>query len=417
MRSLILALGSRGDVEPLIALAARLVDEGHEATVCAPSSYASDVAFVGAQLVPMGDTADRLMRSAMGGMHGPREAFKLMRPMAAALRAALDEQWAAAGVARPDIVVGHPKALGGIHIAERLAVPYVAAMTVPLLTPTSAFPIPVITRLPRSLNRVSYQANRLSAAGYGGLVNAFRRDVLGLPGSSRLDDYLHHADGTRVPVLYGFSRYVVPVPEDYPDEARVTGYWFRPERPWTAPPGLAEFLAAGHPVVSIGFGSMGFGKDAAARGAMIREAVDRAGVRAVVATGWGGLELDDCDRVRVVDAVPHDWLFARVDAVVHHGGSGTTAAGLRAGRPTLVCPVLGDQPFWGRRIHRLGAGPAPIPLADLDAGRLAAALTELVGTPRFAARAGLLAGLIQTEDGTGSAVHFLERVGASLAPW
>src|SRR5699024_8900800 len=191
-------------------------------------------------------------------------------------------------------------------------------------------------------------------------------------------------DGSRLPVLYGFSEHVVPVPSDYPDTAHVTGYWHRSGSEWTPPNEVEEFLDSDEPTVYIGFGSMGFGKHAAARGRLIADAVERAGVRAVVAAGWGGLSLQEASpRILTLDEAPHEHLFPRVDAVVHHGGAGTTAAGLRAGRPTLVCPVLGDQAFWGQRVASLGAGPDAVPLRKLTVPTLAARLRDLVSDPRF----------------------------------
>jgi sterol 3beta-glucosyltransferase len=143
----------------------------------------------------------------------------------------------------------------------------------------------------------------------------------------------------------------------------VTGYWFLDgEASWKPPDELAEFLDRGDAPVYVGFGSMGFAKDGDQRREAIITALARAEVRGVPATGWGGIPAGAADpNVITVDNVPHDWLFPRVAAVVHHGGAGTTAAGLRASRPTLICPFLGDQPFWGHQIDHLRAGPKPLP--------------------------------------------------------
>ncbi|WP_234031311.1 glycosyltransferase [Mycetocola zhujimingii] len=220
------------------------------------------------------------------------------------------------------------------------------------------------------------------------MINRFRRERLGLPRMSRLSDYLTMRGGDRAPVLYPFSRHVVPVPSDYPATAHVTGYWFRETTStWEPPRDLLGFLQAGRPIVYVGFGSMGFGAKAEERGRIVLHALREAGVRAVLATGWGSLAAQSADDV-FVDDVPHNWLFPRVDAVVHHGGSGTTAAGLRAGKPTLICPVLGDQPFWGRRVDELGVGPLPLPLPLRSAAphTLAERIVELTFREEYAAR-------------------------------
>lgn len=164
------------------------------------------------------------------------------------------------------------------------------------------------------------------------------------------------------------------------------------------------------PAIYIGFGSMGFAKQSAKRSEMILDAVRRAGLRAIAAKGWGGLEDISDARIHVIDEAPHDWLFPRVAAVVHHGGAGTTAAGLRAGRPTLICPVLGDQPFWGARVHALEAGPPPLPLRKATPATLSASIKQLLSTDRYADRAASLARGIALDDGTGDAVRALEGI-------
>jgi sterol 3beta-glucosyltransferase len=219
----------------------------------------------------------------MPNMGGMSDALRLVSRMSAAMRSALLDQWQAACEFRPSLLVYHPKMLGGLHIAERLQVPAVVSLPLPFLTPTRAFPIPFIAHWPfgGSANKLSYQFNRFTAVAYGEMINSFRRKTLGLSGMSRWSDYLRFPDGRPVPVLYGFSSHVVPVPEDYPAHAHVTGYWFLDEpETWHPPTELVEFLAAGEAPVYIGFGSMGFGKHARTRGQIVVGAVEKAKVRA-----------------------------------------------------------------------------------------------------------------------------------------
>lgn len=416
MRAFISTFGTRGDIEPYAALAERLVAEGHSAVLAAPGAYRPMVEGTGVSFAASGDAMHEVMRAGMADLGGPGDALRMARRMSAAMRESLTEQWRAAQDAGPTVVISHPKALAGFHIAERLDVPFVASLPLPFVTPTRAFAIPFLARrLPGPINRLSYQFNRFTAVAYGGMINRFRHDELGLPRASRLSDYLRTRDARPAPVLYPFSRHLVPVPADYPASAHVTGWWFRDAPEWTPPSDLEAFLAGSDPVVYIGFGSMGFGRKAAERGAAVLGAVRRAGVRAIVARGWGGVDLEASDDVLVVDEVPHAWLFPRVTAVVHHGGSGTTAAGLRAGKPTLICPVLGDQPFWGARVHERGVGPRPLPLRTATADRLAERIAELVGSPAMASRAEELGALIRSEDGTGAAVAALERIAVPTA--
>jgi sterol 3beta-glucosyltransferase len=421
MRALIFTFGTRGDVEPYAALAERLQREGHAVTLSAPGAYREDVERRGIGFEPMGDAMHTAMRALMADVRGPSEAMRLARRMTQAMRLSLSDQWSVAQKVEPTIIVSHPKALAGIHIAERLGIPFVASLPLPFLTPTRDFPMPFLARrFPGPINRLSYQFNRFTAVAYGGMINQFRTRTLGMRRTSRVSDYLHR-DGERVPVLYPFSSHVVPRPADYPESAHITGYWFpekeKPAAEWVPPTALRDFLDAG-PAIYIGFGSMGFAKQSAARSEMVLDAVRRAGVRAVVAKGWGGLEDISDSRIHVIDEAPHDWLFPRVSAVVHHGGAGTTAAGLSAGRPSMICPVLGDQPFWGSRVHELEAGPLPLPLRTATAATLSARIEQLTSTTRYADQAASLAHSISLEDGTGNAVRVLERIDiASESSW
>lgn len=414
MRVLILTFGTRGDVQPYVALAAGLRAAGHEAGICTAEGFRELVTGAGVPYLHMSNDMLELMQGGMPTMAGPADALRLIRRMTAAMRSALQEQWEAAQAFGPDLILYHPKVLGGLHIAERLWVPAVASLPLPFLTPNRAYPIPVIGRWPLrgAANRWSYQLNRFTAVGYGGMINSFRRRTLALPPLSRWTDYRRAGDGRPVPTLYAYSPSVVPVPADYPPHVHVTGYWFLPgSATWEPPATLRDFLAAGEPPVYLGFGSMGFGKHAAARGRMVVDAVRAAGVRAVVATGWGGLAMDGSSTdVHVVDEVPHDWLFPRTAAVVHHGGAGTTAAGLRAGRPTLVCPVLGDQGFWAERVRQLGAGPPPLPTRRLSTERLADRLRQLTEDPGYRDQAQTLGRRLRDEDGVGNAIQVLERL-------
>lgn len=213
-----------------------------------------------------------------------------------------------------------------------------------------------------------------------------------------------------LPTLYGFSPAVVPPPADWPPTAHVTGYWTAPAPEWTPPAPLTAFLDAGAPPVYLGFGSMPDADPAAATG-MLLGGLRRAGRRGVLLSGWSGLApSDSTDDVLVVGEVPHAWLFPRVAAVLHHGGAGTTAAGLLAGAPTVVVPFFADQFFWGRRVAALGAGPRPVPRERLTAERVAAALSAAVDDPRFGRAARRLAERLRAEDGVAAAVRVLEQL-------
>lgn len=213
------------------------------------------------------------------------------------------------------------------------------------------------------------------------------------------------------PVLYGFSRHVVPLPTGTDRSRFATGYWVLPTTEGWAPSSeLEAFLARKGTVVTIGFGSMA-SRDAEALTRLVLGAVRSAGVRAVLVAGWGGLKASTTgDDVFFADSLPHEWLFPRMAAVVHHGGAGTTGTALRAGVPSVVVPFTMDQPFWGSRVEALGAGPKPIPRKSLTEQRLADALRAATGDAPMRERAAALGAQLRAEDGVAEAVAQLSRL-------
>jgi UDP:flavonoid glycosyltransferase YjiC (YdhE family) len=213
-----------------------------------------------------------------------------------------------------------------------------------------------------------------------------------------------------VPVLYCFSPNVVPPATDHGENVKVCGYWFV-DRPadWQPSVELMAFLEAGPAPVYIGFGSM-TDRNPEALTRIALDALAASGQRGVLLSGWGGIGKENLpDTVFVIDSAPHDWLFPKMAAVVHHGGAGTTAASLRAGVPSIVVPFIADQPFWGDRVHKLGVGPAPLPRKQLTAAALADAIRTAVGNQEMRTRAAALGDCIRSENGVQVAVELAER--------
>jgi sterol 3beta-glucosyltransferase len=207
-------------------------------------------------------------------------------------------------------------------------------------------------------------------------------------------------------ILFAFSRHVIPPPADWSGIAEVTGYWPLAAREgWDPPIDLERFLAAGPPPIYIGLGSGGEAAGAAWIDAA-REALAECGLRGILDLGSGKVTPEDLPATMcAVRDIPHAWLFPRVAAVVHHGGAGTTGAGLTAGRPTVVVPTTSDQPFWGRRVHALGVGPQPIPVRRLTARDLARAISMAATDAAMKWQADDLGKRIRSEDGIGAAVE------------
>lgn len=410
MRITILTLGTRGDVQPFVALGVGLQQAGHDVTVVTAEQFADFVAARGLAFAPLDRRFLEMIDTSAGKAvfdngGGRLQVIRMAMPI---MRRILHDSWA--GAQGAEAIIYHQKILAGYHIAEKLGIPALVAMPLPVY-PTRAYTNPILPfNLPAAFNRAGYAANSGGKVPFMGIVNEFRKEELRLPPRGRFASEERLPDGRPIPILHAYSPAVVPVPDDWPPHVTATGYWFlEAEAAWEPPADLAAFLDAGPPPVYVGFGSMVTG-DPTAKMTLIVEALRLAGRRGVVAAGWAGLSAPDLpDSVHLIDHAPHDWLFPRTAAVVHHGGAGTTAAGLRAGRPTVVTPFFGDQIFWGRRVSALGVGPEPLPQKRLTAEALAAAIGAAVTDDETRARAEDLGRQIQAEDGVGRAVAWIER--------
>jgi UDP:flavonoid glycosyltransferase YjiC (YdhE family) len=410
MRVAIVCNDTRGGIQPYVALGLGLKAAGHEVQAVAPGDLAKMFTEVGLPVAPLSGSLEAVLRGSAGAAErGMMASMRLAaREMPARIQAWTKETLEACEGA--DVVTGGVGGMVvGVSVAEKLGKPFIEAHLQPLGAPTDAYPGVLLAGTPRWLGRWGLRlSHHLSEAAvwmpFQRAMATAREKVLGLSGRPTA------ADGQ--PVLYGFSRHVVPVPAEGTRARHVTGYWSLPAAPaWMPSPALEAFLARGGPVVSIGFGSMA-SEDPETLTALILDAVRSAGVRAVLLAGWGGLvSLPDADDLFSADAVPHDWLFPRVAAVVHHGGAGTTGAALRAGVPAIVVPFTMDQPFWGSRVAALGVGPKPIPRARLTTERLADALRRTVADEAMRERAAALGERIRAEDGVAEAVLQFERLG------
>jgi UDP:flavonoid glycosyltransferase YjiC (YdhE family) len=302
--------------------------------------------------------------------------------------------------------------INGYHVAEKLDVPCLWALTIPIFGRTHTRPA-LLPPLPlgRGYNLLAHiLTEQGTQQTIGRLFNSWRQRRLNLPPIPLHRWPYTQLRGRPVPMLYCYSPAVVPKPPDWSEHAHVTGYWFLDHDPaWRPPADLVEFLESGPPPIYVGFGST-TSRDPEETIRIILDALRRSGHRGVFATGRGGLSQPDLpDEVFVTEAVPHDWLFPRMAAVVHHGGAGTTGAGLRAGVPSIIVPSTNDQPFWGRRVKALGAGPAPIPRRRLTADRLARTICVAVTDESIRRRAAELGKRIRAEDGVRNAVRIVDQ--------
>lgn len=416
MRVLIVTAGSRGDVAPYTGLGARLHAAGHQVTIATQSSFARLVTGCGLDFAPLPGDVQALQASAAGRrLHrsgaGARGLVEFVR-LGARFVAELGDGIAAAAENGVDVLLlSTTTAPLGYSVAERHRVPSMGVFLQPV-QPTAEFP-PIVLgarSLGRFGNRTAGRLSQLVARRVYAAASARLRARLRLPPAS-LTALMRQATATGWPIQHGFSPTVVPRPADWPPGLEVVGYWWPPgPAGWQPPPALVDFLAAGPPPVYVGFGSMVGGNDGL--GALIEPALRRAGVRAVIqvdAAVHPPIRTVNSDVISIGE-VPHDWLFSRMAAVVHHAGSGTTAAGLRAGVPAIPVPMLADQPFWAARLAALGVSPDTIAAGRLDEARLAAAIRVAVSDPAFTARARAVAARLAAEDGAGAVVRAVDRL-------
>ncbi|WP_018654038.1 glycosyltransferase [Actinomadura flavalba] len=405
----ILAAGSRGDIQPCVALGKALRERGDTVRLVASARYAGLAEAAGLELAPLTADPTEILNSDAGQelLAGGRNPVtflggfrRILGPLAERL---LGECLDACKGA--DLVLGPTLALLPGHLAEHLNVPWALIHFQPS-QPTGAFPHPFTPQarmLGARANRASFAAvDQIAWQLARPFINPWRRDVLNLaPLPLRGPMRAVRADG--VPVLACFSETVVPRPPDWPPNVHLTGYWTLDEPGYTPSPDLAAFLEAGPPPVYVGFGSM-IPKDPGLTDLTVRAALRVAGLRGIV---QGDPATSD-DDILAVNDVPHTWLFPRTAAVVHHGGAGTTAAGLRAGVPSVVVPFFGDQPYWAERVNALGAGTAPLPFRSLTVPALAARLRTATTDPALTTRAATLGTRLRTENGTAQAAALLD---------
>lgn len=412
-RILILTFGSRGDVQPFVALGAALAARGHDVTLSTGQGFDDLIAAHGLTPAPLSIDMQAMVDSpeVRAALTSPRGWLRAFRSSQTLMQRQLDGMWDVAKQVAPRIIVYNMKAFAAPWFARKLGAVAVPAFLQPAFVPTGDFPNPIVPLpgLGRFGNRLSGRAmTGLMRLGYRAILKKWlprHAEVPARPGLDPLRGY--HPNGRVVPRLHGHSRYLVPKPADWGADEHVTGYWFLGgTADWGPPAALAAFLNSGPPPVYVGFGSMP-SVNGERTALVVLAALRQTGTRAVVAKGWGALSGAAAgDGIHVIDGAPHDWLFPRCRAVVHHGGAGTTHEGLRWGRPTLVCPVFGDQSFWGRAVARLGVGPPPLPLKRLDVDGLSAALRDLQ-LPAWQENARALGERLRSEAGAAAAADLI----------
>ncbi|KAI1486658.1 hypothetical protein F5X96DRAFT_219347 [Biscogniauxia mediterranea] len=416
MKVTCLTIGSRGDVQPYIALCKGLMAEGHRPRIATHAEFRTWIEGHGIEFAPVEGDPSELMRICI---QNGTFTWAFLREANSKFRGWLDELLASAYKAclGSDLLIESPSAMAGIHIAEALSIPYFRAFTMPW-TRTRAYPHAFVMpehKMGGAYNYVTYvMFDNVFWKATAHQINRWRNNVLGLPNTN-----LEKMQPNKVPFLYNFSPAVVAPPLDYSDWIRVTGYWFLDEgTTWTPPDDLREFIDKARredkKLVYVGFGSI-IVPDPAKMTQEVIDAVLKADVRCILSKGWsdrlGGKDAAVPEQILPpeifqIKSAPHDWLFSQIDAAAHHGGSGTTGASLRAGIPTIIRPFFGDQFFFGSRVEDLGVG---ICLKKWGANSFARALWEATHSDRMIVKARVLGETIRKENGVDTAIQCIYR--------
>jgi sterol 3beta-glucosyltransferase len=415
MRISILALGTRGDIQPSLALAQTLAGRGHAVRFISHPGFAGLAGGRGVEFCPLaamqGELASPIGKDLFAKGLAPFRSFRAT----AALAKRYSLEWSRQSCALAtgsDCVIGTTfTAFTAATLGKQRTIPFIQAFFQPIL-PTRAFSSIFLPKLPVSAGLVNWLTHQIFNQILWSLLRPLASEAARELWPSERLPLRTPLRSTKIPsrpTLLAFSRHVVPPPADWDASVHVTGYWFLERSPdWQPSAELIRFLTSGPPPVYVGFSSMTL-KDPAATVALVLAAAEKAKCRLVLDAGWGGLRpADPPDWVFSVSDIPHDWLFPRMAAIVHHGGAGTVGEILRAGRPSIAIPFVADQPFWGRRLADLGVAASPLPFRSLKADCLAKGIECCLHDLAIQAEAARFQALIAAEEGARKAAELIE---------
>ncbi len=410
MKISILTYGSRGDVQPFLALAAALQKAGHAPTLAAPGRFADLASGHGIPFASLAGDPVEISRRMNNAGQNPFRMVRAIQGYVFEIAPRVAQQALAACQGTDLIIHSFLFTTGGHMMACHLGVPDISVQTFPMFAPTRAFPNVAIPAIHPGWT--SYFSHWLATQvfWYGG-NSGYRRVRKAMPETFPQKPswpFRQTQDRPRTPMLCAWSPTVIPHQPEWNEDVKVTGYWsLKGDSNYLPPDGLMKFLSAGEPPVCVSFGSM-VNCNADQIYQTIFDALAATHMRAVILSGWSEMrDRKKTAEIFMLEAAPHDWLFPRCKVAVHHGGAGTTAAGLRAGIPNIVIPFAADQPFWGRRVALLGAGPIPIPANKVTTRSLIEALEETESST-MRARTRAVGRALRVEDGVGKSIKLIE---------
>lgn len=412
MRIVLLASGSRGDVQPYIALGLGLKKKGHSICIATAENFEDYVTSYGLDFYAIQGDISKVMNRAeieeQMKAKNPISFILSFNEMNETFRKDLDEgqerAWEAGQEA--DVIIFHPGLMNGYYMSKKLGIPGILASPIPF-SPTSEYPALLFYNSPRLggwFNKLSHMIfNHVFWSSIKPSVEALwkRHDP-----SIKVKNPLTLIHKEELPVLYSISKYVIPPSDDWDDHIMVSGYWFPDDDDYNPPDNLREFLVSGSEPVYVGFGSVGKVAEDTTRAAV--DALLKLNKRVIVSSSLDIDEWIDDSRVYRLERAPHTWLFPRMSMVVHHGGAGTTAAGLMSGKPSVIVPQSNDQPMWAKRIKELGVGTMVKSGKNSVSVERFVQVFEEMEKDSIINKAMELGNLIKSENGVDQAVEYIE---------
>ncbi len=418
MKITINTIGTRGDIQPYIALGKGLHQAGHSVRIFSHEIYSTFVKEHGLDFYPLDlDPREVLINQVISDLGN--NVVRIMSWLEKHFTPVLEDAFRTTVEANrdADLMLNSGLFFIGWHVAEKIKVPAIAAYLWPAI-PSHHIPSTMGYKPPEWFpfkGIYNYSTNKLSNQLFFNIlrssVNRCRKEILHLEPLSVMDYWRLDSPRNLIPFVYGYSPTVLPKPPDWGDNQHVTGYWFLDTAGGYQPDQiLKDFLADGPPPIYFGFGSMVEHEQEKIIQIVI-SALEKLNQRGILLSGWSEFSSADLpDSVLGIESVPHDWLFPQMSAVVHHGGAGTTAAGLYAGVPSIIVPSFADQFFWGERVYDLGVGSKPIRRKELTADTLASAIEQVIHSDEFQRNVADLSHRIQAENGVETAVRVIEKI-------
>lgn len=416
MNITIVTVGSRGDIQPYIALGIGLREKGFNVKIITNENFKSFIEAFNISFHPVKGDIKEILNSEAGiktlesgySLKFLKHFFEVLSEYFEDLLDSVIE------VSKDtDFMIFSPLAFICHSVAEYYGIKSISATLQPM-NKTKEFPsfiFPEKLSFIPGYNELSHLI--LEYSSWELIKKSVNKSVYKRFGKTiKFRDTKKYLEKTNFNYIYGFSKYIIPKPSDWSVNHHVTGYWFLDtQKNWHPPQELINFLDTDKKIIYAGFGSM-LSRDPYETSKIIFDSIKNLDIKLIVSTGWGGLKVQGMidDNVYVTEQLPHDWLFSKINAAIHHCGSGTTSAALKAGIPSIPVPFFSDQPFWANRIYNLGLSTKPINRKDLNSSNLRTVIKEALNNENMINRSLIISDKIKTENGVENSVKIIENL-------